>query len=141
METFWPIILIVISNIFYNITTKSTPTDANPFLSLTVTYLVGAILTFLMFWATATEKGLSSNISRLNWTGYCLGIIIVGLETGYIYLYRAGWNISLGSLVANILLAISLVIIGALFYHEKISARQLIGMFFCIIGLIFVNKK
>ena len=36
---FWPIALITLANCFYNICTKSTPEQANPFLSLCVTYV------------------------------------------------------------------------------------------------------
>ena len=42
MRLYWPIVLIVVSNIFYNICSKSTPTGLNPFAALTVTYVIGA---------------------------------------------------------------------------------------------------
>ena len=38
----WPVILIVLSNVFYQISTKSVPEGLNPYASLLVTYLVGA---------------------------------------------------------------------------------------------------
>ena len=38
----WPIALVVGVNVFYHITTKSTPEGVNAFASLTITYLVGA---------------------------------------------------------------------------------------------------
>ena len=38
----WPIALVVLSNIFYQICTKSVPRGMDPLASLTVTYLVGA---------------------------------------------------------------------------------------------------
>jgi len=40
-----PIALIVISNVLYNICTKSTPQTANPFLSLFITYIIAATVT------------------------------------------------------------------------------------------------
>jgi len=49
------------------------------------------------------------------------GITIVGLEVGFIQMYRAGWNISIGSLVANIILAVVLIIVGLLIYKDNIS--------------------
>ena len=39
----WPIALIVLSNTIYQICAKSVPEGMNPFASLTVTYLVGAL--------------------------------------------------------------------------------------------------
>lgn len=41
------IILIVGSNILYNLSQKSTPEKVNPFLTLLVTYLTAAILTII----------------------------------------------------------------------------------------------
>ena len=37
----WPIALVVLANVFYQICTKSVPQKMYPFASLTVTYLVG----------------------------------------------------------------------------------------------------
>jgi drug/metabolite transporter (DMT)-like permease len=76
----------------------------------------------------------------LNWTSPLLGIAIVGLEFGYIMAYRAGWNISVGSLVANILLALALIPIGILFYQEGFGLNKILGAILCIAGLILINK-
>ena len=70
-----------------------------------------------------------------------LGISIVGLELGYLLAYRAGWNISVGSLVASILLALVLIPIGIMLYHEKFELTKVIGSVFCIVGLILINRK
>ena len=43
-KTYWPVLLILLSNIFYHITTKSTPSGANPFLSLAHSYLLAAMI-------------------------------------------------------------------------------------------------
>ena len=64
----------------------------------------------------------------------------MGLEIGYILLYRAGWKISSGALVANICLAFILIVIGALLYKEQITLRQVLGIGFCVVGLVLVSK-
>ena len=135
-------LLIVTSNIFYNIATKETPENANSFLSLVFTYLVGAAVSLALYFITSANAGnIADDIKNLNWTGLVLGLCVVGLETGYIYLYRAGWQISVGSLVANIALAIALVIIGALLYHDVIGVKQIVGMILCAAGLFFINSN
>ncbi len=135
----WPVILIVGSNIIYNITTKSTPKNANSFLTLAVTYLVGSALSFVLFLFSSSGKGIIKSFGELNWTSYVLSFAIVGLETGYIYLYRAGWKISVGSLVSNILLAVMLIIIGVMFYKENLGTKQIAGIILCIGGLVLIN--
>lgn len=137
-----PIVLIVTSNVFYNISTKSTPSNVNSFASLTVTYLVAAVVSGLLLVCTTVGKdGVLVQFKNINWTSYVLGLSLVGLEFGYIQAYRAGWNISEGSLVANICLAAILVVVGVLFYKEKLTLYQLIGVVLCAVGLVFINKR
>jgi uncharacterized membrane protein len=134
------IVLIVASNIVYNICQKSTPENANPFSALFLTYVTAAMITVIMFMFNKTDKGFLHSFKDLNWTSIALGISIVGLELGYLLAYRAGWKISLGSLVANIALAIMLIPIGIFFYKEGFDLHKIWGVVFCIIGLILINK-
>jgi len=134
------IVLIVASNIVYNIAQKSTPQNANPFAALLVTYMTAIIITAIAFMFNKTDKGFFQSFGNLNWTSIVLGFAIVGLEFGFLLAYRAGWNISVGSLVANIFLAVSLIPIGILFYNEGFGLNKIIGVCFCIAGLILINK-
>lgn len=137
---FFSIVLIVASNVVYNIAQKSTPQNANPFAALLVTYLTAIIITLLAFLFNRSGKGIIQSFEELNWTSLVLGIAIVGLELGFLLAYRAGWNISVGSLVANILLALVLIPVGILIYHEGFSYYKIIGACFCIAGLVLINK-
>lgn len=134
------IMLIVISNVFYNIAQKSTPQNANPMAALLVTYLTAITVTLIAFLFTRSEKGFFQSFAELNWTSIALGFAILGLELGFLLAYRAGWDISVGSLVANILLALMLIPVGILFYHEGFSIYKVIGAGLCIAGLILINK-
>ncbi|WP_026881815.1 EamA family transporter [Clostridium akagii] len=135
------IIIIVVSNIMYNICSKSIPAKANPFSSLLITYLTAAIITMIALKFYKTDNGLVKSFQDLNWASVALGFSIVGLELGYIMAYRAGWNISLGSLVANIILAVMLIPIGILFFKEGFGLNKIFGIVLCILGLILINKK
>ena len=135
------IIIIVVSNILYNICSKSIPEKANPFSSLFITYITGAIITVIAFKFYKTDRGFFQSFEDINWASIVLGFCIVGLEFGYIMAYRAGWNISVGSLVANIFLALMLIPVGILFYKEGFGINKIFGIVLCIIGLIFINKK
>ena len=137
----WPILMVILSNIVYNITTKETPKDANPFFSLIITYIVGAIISLVLYFTVTKPEGIYQEMHKLNWTSFALGFAIIGLETGYIFLYRAGWDISKGSLVANISLAVALVIIGILFYKEQLGWQQVAGIICCMAGLSLINMN
>ena len=45
----WPMILVILSNVVYQICAKSVPKEMNPFASLTVTYAVGAIASAILY--------------------------------------------------------------------------------------------
>lgn len=136
----WPPLLVVASNVAYHVAAKETPQAVNAFLSLTVTYLVGAALTLGLYFVTAgPQPDVLRSLKELNWSSYLLSLFIVGLEAGNLYLYRAGWKISLGSLVCNISVAAVLLVVGILFYKEALSFKQVIGLALCAAGLVVIN--
>ena len=140
MNFYWPIILIVVSNVFYHICSKSTPQDINPFASLTVTYLVGAAVSAVLFFVLNPGQNLLAQYKQINWTTWILGIAIVGLEAGSIYMYKVGWSISTGQLVHSAILAICLIFVGYLLYKEAITPTKLVGIVLCLVGLFFINR-
>lgn len=137
----WPIALVVISNIVYQICAKSVPGGVNPFASLIVTYLVGALFSAIMYFATQKNCNIVGELKQMNWASYVLGIVIVGLEVGFIYAYKAGWQVSMASIVQSSFLAIALIIVGALLFREALTWNKLVGIVVCMIGLIFINLK
>ncbi len=99
LSLIWPIALVVLSNTFYQICAKSVPEGMNPFASLTVTYLLGAAVSLVLYFALAKSPDLLKEYSRLNWAPFILGVVIVGLEVGYIYAFNAGWQVSTAQVV------------------------------------------
>jgi len=138
---FWPIALVVLSNVVYQICSKSIPEGINPFASLTATYLVGAAASGILFFVSDHGGNLIHEYQKMNWAPLVLGIVIVGLEAGWIYAYRAGWQVSAGFIVHSAFLAIALIFVGYLLYHEAMSWNKLVGVCICIIGLVFINLK
>lgn len=140
MSKYLPIALIVLSNIFYHICSKQTPNNIHPMASLTITYIIGAISSIILYFTMSKGGNLLNEFRHLNWTSFVLGIAIVGLEAGYIYLYKAGWNINSAQLAASSILAIALIVVGYLLYREAITLTKVIGVIICLIGLMFINK-
>lgn len=137
----WPIMLVVASNVVYQICAKSVPGDVNPFASLTVTYLVGAAASAAMYFAMDRQADLIKEIARMNWAPYVLGLVIVGLEVGFIYAYKAGWQVSMASLVQSAFLAVILLFVGFILYKEPLSWNKIVGMVICLTGLYVINMK
>lgn len=59
--------------------------------------------------------------SKINWAPFVLGFVIVRLEVGFIYAYKAGWQVSSASVVQSAFLAAALIFVGALLYNEAIT--------------------
>lgn len=136
----WPIGLVILSNTVYNICTKSTPENANAFLSLGVTYFVAMLIAFAAFLLCPGRQGITTELKAINWTAFILGASVFALELGYIFIYRAGWKVSLASLTANIGLACVLIFVGVLLYKEVLSIKQIAGIIVCAAGLFLISK-
>lgn len=137
----WPIALVIASNILYQICTKSVPKDLNPFASLIVTYLVGAVVSAIFYFINRSEESLVKEFGKLNWVSFVLGLVIIGLEAGWIYAYKAGWQVSTGFIVQSAFLSSMLLFVGYFLYHESLSWNKVLGVAICMIGLIFINYK
>ena len=118
---------------------KSMPNDVNPFGALMVTYLGAAIISAIIFAYMVGPSNIGVEITKVNWTSVVLALAIVGLEVGYVFVYRAGWTVSTASVVANIGLACVLIVVGYLIYRENVSFNQILGIIVCMIGLILIN--
>lgn len=77
----------------------------------------------------------------MNWASYVLGMVIVGLEVGFIYAYKAGWQVSTAAIVQSSFLAVLLIPVGALLYRETITWNKIVGILICLVGLVFINLK
>ena len=139
--SYLPLLMVVCSSTIYHICAKSVSPKLNTFASLTVAYLIGAVLTVIIYYATSPTKSLVQEFSHLNWATVVMGLAIVGLEAGNILMYKAGWNISVGSLINNITVSIILLFVGILLYKEKITPTQIAGIVLCLAGLVLVNRK
>ncbi len=137
----WPMVLVVFSNILYQICTKSVPEKMNPFASLTVTYLVSAAVCLVLYYVLGSGGNILKEYGKLNWAPFVLGIVIIGLEAGWIYAYKAGWQVSTGFIVQSAFLSTALLIVGFFLYHESLTWNKLLGVAVCLIGLIIINLK
>ena len=137
---YWPIGLLVLSNVFYHITAKSLPVQVDSFFSMTVTYLVGAAVSLLLFSTLSSGEPVSQQVAGLNWAPFVLGLSVVGLEVGAIFMYKAGWEISVGNIVQAIFVAIALLVVGVLIYKEALTGTKVAGIAACLVGIFLLNK-
>jgi len=140
MSLLWPIALVVVSNTIYQICSKSVPASVNPLASLTVTYAVAFVCSGALYFLLNRDADLLREYSHLNWAPFVLGIVIVGLEAGFLYAYKAGWPVSTASVVQSAFLAVALILVGWALYREPITWNKALGAGICLVGLAILNK-
>ncbi len=136
---YFSMVLVIISSLFYHISQKSITEDANPAVSMMVTYGVALVLSVIMYFFLPKKEG-ALLLKDLNWASYVLGIAIVGLEIGFLLVYRSGWNISFAGVFANVFIGILLIPIGIFVYKEHLSLLNGLGIIMCLIGIILIKK-
>ena len=105
------------------------------------TYLTGTAASAILYFVLGSGGNLLKEYGKLNWASFALGIVIVGLEAGWIFAYKAGWNVSTGFFVQSAFLAAALLFVGYFLYHETLTWNKLAGVAFCLIGLVIINLR
>ncbi len=133
--------MTVAANIIYHFCQKEIKADANPLVSLFFTYVSGIILTVIAYPFFYGSVSPLPAVRQLNWASYALGFGIVGLELGFLLVYRAGWNISIAALYSNVLVTLVLLPIGYFFYKDALTLRHAFGAILAIAGLVLLGKR
>ena len=141
MNYIWPLLIIVFANTLYQICAKGIPSQMNTYASMTITYAVATLFSTLAFFVTSKGGNIIKEFSLTNWATVILGIVITGLEVGFIFAYKAGWKVSTLATVSNAALAVILIFVGLIGYKEAVNWSKVLGVAICLVGLYFINKK
>lgn len=137
---YWPILLIVVSSICYQICAKSSPDFMHPLAVLVIAYAVGAVGCAILYMILNRGGNLLAEIKSSNKIPYLIGICLIGLEVGTIYMYKTGWAVNTGYIVHSSLIAVGLLVAGYFLFHEPITLNKVVGVVICMVGLYFINK-
>ena len=78
----WPIALVIISSVIYQISAKEVPSAMDAFASLTICYGIATVMTLICFFVSSGTGfgGLMAEYSKINWAVIVLGLTAVGLR-------------------------------------------------------------
>jgi drug/metabolite transporter (DMT)-like permease len=138
---YFSITLAICSSALYHFVAKSTPANVNFSVSLLVTYAVALGVTLIAALLLPTDKGFFAEIKNLNWASFLLAIAIVGIEFGFLLTYRAGWNLGIAAVLVNVVASLILLPVAIIFFKDKISWVNIVGIFVCLVGLVMLNWK
>ena len=135
-----PITVAVLANVLYHMASKSIPAEQNAFMGLVVNYATALVASAILFFMTPHEKILVE-AARSNWACVLMGLAITGVEVSFVMIYRAGGKLSTAALVVNILIALAMLIVGGVFYHEQITSQKIFGAALCIVGVVMLSLQ
>jgi drug/metabolite transporter (DMT)-like permease len=137
---YFSIILAIASSALYHFVAKSTPTNVNFTVSLLVTYGFAFGMTLFTFFFFPT-KSVLGELKLLNWASFGLAIAVMGIEFGYLLMYRAGWNLGIAAVLVTVLASLILVPVAIFVFKDKISWINITGILVCLVGLVMLNWK
>jgi drug/metabolite transporter (DMT)-like permease len=133
--------ITVLANVLYHVAQRSVPGGVHPLASLFANYTVALLITAALVPFYPGRESLQGSFRLLNWASVAVGIAIVGVEIGFLLAYRAGWNVSLAAVTSGATLAVLLLPVGVLFFRERVSVTNILGVALCIGGLLLVARK
>ncbi len=136
---YFSIALAIVSSVLYHFSQKEIPPGANPIVSVIVTYAVALLICVPLLVFFRPSGSLAGSLRSLNWSSYLLAISIVGLETGYLLVYRSGWNIGLAAVLVNVAASLILIPLAILYFKEHLSLINILGILVCLAGLVMLN--
>lgn len=133
--------LNVLANVGYHLLQRAIRPDLNPALSLVATYATALLISLCALPFFRGDTAWSEQLPKLGWMSFALGLAVVLLELGFLLAYRAGWNISVAALYSNATVALLLLPVGLLAFHEGMDARKAAGLLCTFAGLLLLSQK
>jgi drug/metabolite transporter (DMT)-like permease len=138
---YFSISLAIASSALYHFSAKSTPANVNFPISLIVTYAVAIVVTVLVAFFFPAKNGLAVELKQLNWASFLLAIAIVGIEFGFLLVYRSGWNLGIAAVLVNVVASLILVPVAIFLFKDKLTWVNILGILVCLVGLVMLNWK
>jgi drug/metabolite transporter (DMT)-like permease len=138
---YFSITLAIASSALYHFSAKSTPSDVNFPISLVVTYATALGITILTAIFFPSKNGILSELRQLNWASLLLAVAIVGIEFGFLLVYRSGWNLGLAAVLVNVMASLLLVPVALFVFKDKLNWVNIVGILVCLAGLVMLNWR
>ncbi|MEM8500640.1 MAG: hypothetical protein AAF542_21680 [Pseudomonadota bacterium] len=132
--------IVVISILTYQTFIKAVPEHINPINALLTFYVTALVCTLIAAkLLPATQSAIS--LSEFSWAAATVGVAIVGIELGYLLMYRNGWHLATAPLITMGTASILLLPISLLVFQQPWSTRYLFGIGFCLLGLYLLAPQ
>jgi len=138
---YFPLGLAVFGMLFYHLGQKSIPAGINPFYATIIAYTVGIVVLAVCALTLPGDKSLVNSVRESNWAVFVVGAAAACIEVGFLLAYRSGWRISVAAVATNVAVTLMLVPIGIVIFKDHLSLRNVLGLIFCVLGLVLVVRE
>lgn len=132
--------IAIASVVSYQLCMKLVPQDLNP-ISALITIFSTALVCTLVAARFAPIDSPSLSFAEFSWTPVFVGVAIVGIELGYLLMYRSGWHLAAAPLVVMGAAAVLLTPIGFLAFRQPWSSKYVLGLAMCLYGLYLLSPQ
>lgn len=136
------ILIPMLAGTLYHLGQKSLKAVINPFLLFAITYFIGAILMLSLYFFNT--QSFSIKIPHLDsksiFSMFLITMGFMGIELGFLLVYRSGLPVSHSSFVSSLGTSIILLFFGIFFFQEILSIKQWLGLIFAFIAIILLMK-
>lgn len=133
--------LTVVGMVLYHLSQKAVPKETNPFFVIAIAYAIGIALCVAFAFTYPGKKSLVGTFKASNWAVFTLGAAAALIELGFLLAYRTGWRISIAAVATNAAAALVLIPIGLLVFKDQLSVRNVVGLVFCLVGLVLLVRQ
>ena len=137
---YFPFALAVGGMLFYHLAQKSIPKEMNPFHATIIAYAIGIVMCFVCALAYPGRRSIIGSVRDSNWAVFVLGAAAASIEVGFLLAYRAGWKIGVAAVATNVAVTAMLIPIGIVVFKDHLSLRNILGLIFCVLGLVLVVR-
>jgi drug/metabolite transporter (DMT)-like permease len=144
LNRFLPVALIGIAVVAYQIGSRNlgSGSSQNPWQTCGITYFMASLLCAILGFffrggAPFTVAGFAASLPYLT----LLALGCVGVEVGYLYLYRGGWKLTEMLPVLSLTNNLMLAGVGFFFFRETLSAGVGAGLAMVIAGVALMHWK
>jgi drug/metabolite transporter (DMT)-like permease len=132
--------IIALSVICYQIFQKNIVSNIHPVVSVIISYVIALICSIALLFVFPLKGGIIAELQKANYATYLVGVAIIGIEIGFLLVYRNGWKLSSALSVSSSISITTLAIIGFIFFKENITLPKILGIILCVSGIYLLNR-
>jgi multidrug transporter EmrE-like cation transporter len=132
--------IIIISMIVYQVFQKNIAANIHPVVSVIISYAIALVFSVLLLFVFPLKEDFITEVQKANLASYLVGVAIIGIEIGFLLVYRHGWKIGTAVPFSSSITMVMLTFIGFFFFREHLTPVKIAGILLCMAGIFLLNR-